>query len=144
MARERTCGIVSRGGALFARVTYVDSTGKRKEITRKALDRADARRIIAELHARIDQHGGEAVLNDRSPLADIIEQYRQEKAQPAEIRDGKKISGLKSHYYPPDMEAGLVGRVAALITGRDEASKTFRRLVREDCAKTVARSRFDY
>src|SRR5262245_12933724 len=98
MARERTGGIVNRGGKLYARMTYVDQFGKRKEITRNALERADARRIIAELHARIDQHGGEAVFNDRSPLADVSEQYRQEKAQPAEIRDGKKISGLKSHY----------------------------------------------
>jgi hypothetical protein len=98
MARERTGGIVSRGGNLYARVTYVDQFGKRKEITRKALDRADARRIIDELHAKLDRHGGEAARKDRSPLADIIEQYREEKAQPADIRDGKKISGLKSHY----------------------------------------------
>lgn len=98
MGRERTGGISNRKGVLYARVSYVDATGKRREVTRKAADRADARRLIDELHALLDSHGGEAVLNSRSTLADIIERYRAEKAQPAVIRDGKKIAGLKSHY----------------------------------------------
>jgi hypothetical protein len=42
------------------------------------------------------------------------------------------VEGKPRLYYPPDMEAGLVQRVAALIAGRDETSKTFRRLVREE------------
>lgn len=98
MGRERTGSIVNRKGVLFARVSYVDATGKRREVTRKATDRADARRIIDELHSRLDSHGGEAVLNDRSTLADIIEHYRAEKAGPAVMRDDKKIAGLKSSY----------------------------------------------
>jgi len=98
MARERTGGTVSRRGKLYARVTYVDQFGKRREITRKALDRADARRIIDELHARLDQHGDQAVLNDRSTITEVIEQYRAEKAGPAVLRDGVKIAGLKSSY----------------------------------------------
>ncbi|HEY6402694.1 MAG TPA: hypothetical protein VI479_14855 [Blastocatellia bacterium] len=98
MGRQRTGSVVNRDGVFFARVTYVDEFGKRKEVTRKALDRADARRIVDELHARIDQRGDAAVLNDRSTLADVIERYRQEKAKPALMRDGKKISGLKSSY----------------------------------------------
>jgi integrase len=96
--RERTGSIVNRDGVLYARVSYMDEFGKRREITRKARDRSDARRIIDELHARLDQHGGGAMLNDRSTLADVIEQYRQEKATPAVIQGGKKISGLKSSY----------------------------------------------
>jgi site-specific recombinase XerC len=34
----------------------------------------------------------------RAFFSNVIERYRQEKAQPADIRDGKNISGLKSHY----------------------------------------------
>jgi hypothetical protein len=98
MARERTGSIVNRDGVLYARVSYVDEFGKRREVTRKAVDRADARRIIDELHARLDQHGGGAVINDRATLADVIEAYRKEKAAPAVVRDGKKIAGLKSSY----------------------------------------------
>src|SRR5262245_55646904 len=96
--RERTGSISTRKGVLFARVSYVDATGKRKEITRRARDRADARRIIDELHARLDQHGADAAQNDRSTVADVIELYRAENAQPAVIRDGKKISGMKPSY----------------------------------------------
>lgn len=44
------------------------------------------------------------------------------------------VEGKPRLYYPPDVEAGLVGRVAALIAGRDEAAKTFRRLVRGEAA----------
>lgn len=98
MGRQRTGSVVNRKGAFYARVSYVDEFGKRREITRKALDRADAQRIIAELHARLDQHGGEAAANDRSTLSTVVELYRAEKAQPAVVRDGRKIAGLKSHY----------------------------------------------
>src|SRR5262249_15416262 len=98
--RERTGSISTRKGVLYARVSYVDATGKRKEITRKAESRADARRIIDELHARLDQHGADAAQNDRATVAEVIELYRQEKAQPAVIRDGKKKSGTKrSHNF---------------------------------------------
>jgi tubulysin polyketide synthase-like protein len=44
------------------------------------------------------------------------------------------VEGQPRLYYPPGMEAGLVRRVATLIAGRDEASKTFRRLVRVEAA----------
>lgn len=98
MSRQRTGSIVNRKGVLFARVTYIDQFGQRQEITRKALDRADAQRIIAELHERIDRHGGEAVANGRLPIADVIERYRQEKAGPAVVQGGKKVAGMKSSY----------------------------------------------
>src|SRR5215471_4365414 len=98
MGRERTGSIVNRKGVLYARVSYVDQLGKRKEITRRAKDKADARRIIDELHARLDSHGPDAAQGDRATVGEVIEQYRQLKAQPAVIRNGKKISGLKSSY----------------------------------------------
>jgi integrase len=98
MGRERTGSITTRDGKLYARVSYVDQFGKRREVTRRAKDRADARRIIDELHARLDQHGEDAAQNDRATVGDVIEQYRAEKAGAAVIRDGRKISGLKSSY----------------------------------------------
>jgi len=98
MARERTGGIVNRKGVLFARVSYVDEFGKRREVTRRARDKAHAKQIIAELHERLDRHGADAVRKDSLPLSAIIEEYRQEKAQPAEMRDGVKIAGMKSSY----------------------------------------------
>src|SRR5262245_33185562 len=96
--RERTGSIVNRKGKLFARVSYIDQFGRRREVTRRAKDRADARRIIDELHARLDRHGETAAQGDRSTVADIIERYREEKAGPAVIRDGVKIGGMKSSY----------------------------------------------
>lgn len=98
MGRERTGSIVNRKGVLFARVSYVDQFGKRREVTRRAKDRADARRIIDDLHARLDQHGADAAQNDRATVGDVIERYRQEKAGAAVIRDGIKVGGLKSSY----------------------------------------------
>jgi hypothetical protein len=42
------------------------------------------------------------------------------------------VDNTPRRYYPADMAPGLVRRVAALVAGRDDASRTFRRLAREE------------
>src|SRR5262245_43943383 len=99
MGKDRTGSIVKRkDGKLYARITYKGEDGERHDITRRATDRKDARRIIKELLNDLEEQGEKAIGVDRMKFSEAAETYRDKKAIPPVIRDGRRIAGLKSWY----------------------------------------------
>jgi integrase len=97
MGKDRTGSIVKRkDGKLYARITYKGEDGDRHDVTRLATDRKDARRIIKELLNDLDEQGEKAIGADRMKFSEAVETYRNKKAIPPVIRDGRRITGLKS------------------------------------------------
>src|SRR5262245_1801220 len=99
MSKERTGSIVKRkNGKIYARVTFKGEDGERHDITRLAADRKDARRIIKELLNDLEERGEKAIAADRMKFSEAVEVYRDKKAIPPVIRNGRRIAGLKSWY----------------------------------------------
>lgn len=96
--KAKTGSIVERKGKLYARVSYTDKDGKRRDITRKAADRNDARRIIRELLDSLEKRGETAMDGDRMKFSDLAARYREDKAIQPVHHNGRKIAGMKSWY----------------------------------------------
>ncbi len=98
MGRPRTGSITTAGKQLFARVTFTDQFGKRRDIKRKALSRTHARQIIKDLLKEIDERGESSLDSSRLTFAQLATHYNERYVTPARFIDSRKVSGLRSHY----------------------------------------------
>lgn len=96
MARERTGTVIKRQGRIYARITYTGEDGKRHDLTRRATDRKDARKIIKELLTGLEKRGEQSIQVDRTTFRSLADAYSQAKVKPAEYRGERKTSGLRS------------------------------------------------
>jgi len=98
MARERTGSIVERGSNIYARVTWTDETGRRREITRKAVNRTEARKLIRLLIAKISPNGASKAIDaERLTFDDLANHYEAHYAIPPVYIDGRKVAGLRAY-----------------------------------------------
>ncbi|MGI8733479.1 MAG: tyrosine-type recombinase/integrase [Pyrinomonadaceae bacterium] len=97
MAKESTGYIgKDKNGKWFARVTLTGSNGKRRNIARRATDRADAKRILKAILRQLENEG-EGVLDcAKLTFNDLADFYANKYLKPAEYRHESKISGLRA------------------------------------------------
>jgi integrase len=102
MARERKGSIIKRksDGLLYARVTFVDSTGKRRDKLRRADDRTHARELIRQMLRELEDNGENALDVSRKTFADLADYYESNYLVEAEYVNGRKIFGLRSLSTP--------------------------------------------
>lgn len=104
MAKERTGSIVQRKPrrkgdkpSWWARVTYIDPvTGRRRDLQRRADNKADARDRVHDLIKEIDTTDGRTIAHERKTFAHLADYYEKHYLKPAEYVEGRKISGLRS------------------------------------------------
>jgi len=104
MAKERTGSIVKRKPrrkgdkpSWWARVTYIDPvTGKRRDLQRRADNKADAKDRVHELIKEIDTTDGRTLAHERKTFSHLADYYEKHYLKPAEYVEGRKISGLRS------------------------------------------------
>ena len=75
MAKERTGLIIKREGKIYARVTYTGADGKRHDLTRRATNRQDARRIINEILTELEKKGEQAIQASKLTFGELAEKY---------------------------------------------------------------------
>lgn len=99
---ERTdkAGKKKKKKEIFARVTFLDSTGKRKDKLRRAESRTHARELIQEMLREINEYGEDALDNNDKTFAELADHYDTQYLTAAEYVDGKKVSGLRSLASP--------------------------------------------
>lgn len=97
--RSREGSYAWKNGNLYARLQYVDETGKLKEKTKRVESNkvSDVWAINRELKDTLKNQGIDALKADKMTFEQLAEKYRQLKVFPPTIKDGKKIAGLKSH-----------------------------------------------
>jgi integrase len=101
MSRERKGSIrETKEGSIYARVTYTDDGGRRREINRKAENRTHARRLIKEILNQLEGVGEKAFYGERMRFRQLSEIYKQAKLLPAEYHDDRKVSGRRSWKDP--------------------------------------------
>lgn len=98
MAREKTGGIVTRkDGRVYARVTYIDEHGRKRQITRLAASRTEARKIVKRMYDEMERgQGAPTVEADKMTFAHLASEYQSAHLQPARYQDERKIAGVRS------------------------------------------------
>lgn len=97
MGRPRSGSIWKHEGHLFARITYTDETGKRRDKKRKALSRTHARQLIKEMLREIEDRGEASLDTSRLTFAHLAKHYKDRYATPAKFIESRKVAGLRSH-----------------------------------------------
>jgi len=84
-------------GRWFARLTFTDSSGKRKNIQRRAENATAAKQLLRELLRSLEDHGEKTFKADQMTFNDLAEYFTANYLKPAEYSSTRKISGMRSH-----------------------------------------------
>lgn len=96
MGRQRKGSIIQRDGKLYARVQFVDSAGRKRDLWRKAESRAQARDIIKQLLRQLDDHGETAHDAHAMTFGQLADFFQEHYLTPAEYVGDRKVSGVRS------------------------------------------------
>lgn len=83
-------------GNWFARVTYTDRNGKRKNIQRKVENKSKGDELLKKLVNSIDNDKGATLETEKLTFKDLIEYYKKHYLKEAQYVNGRKVSGLRS------------------------------------------------
>lgn len=97
MARSKAGSVWTNRGKLYARITYTDQFGKRRDVRRRALSRTHARQLIKEMLREIEDRGESSLDTSRLTFAQLAKHYKDRYATPARYIESRKITGLRSH-----------------------------------------------
>jgi integrase len=83
-------------GIWFARVTYTDRNGKRKNIQRKVENKSKGDELLKKLVHSIDNDKGATLETEKLTFKDLTEHYKKHYLKEAQYVNGRKVSGLRS------------------------------------------------
>jgi integrase len=89
--------IRERRGGVFARVTFMDEGGRRREIERRARNRTEAKEALKQILRDLDDHGENLFDADRMSFADLANYYEKNYLIEPQYVHGRKVAGLRSH-----------------------------------------------
>ena len=95
MPKSKSGSIRKRDGLLYARVTFFDDNGKRREKWKRADNRSHAKELIKEMLRDLDDHGPEIFDNEKMTFADLAEHYKKTYLIAPQYIDGRKIAGRR-------------------------------------------------
>jgi hypothetical protein len=97
MGRERSGYVYQdKGGSWYARITMTDSTGRRRNIRRRAGDRKGAKQALKTLLRQLDDEGETAIEAATMNFNDLCDYYQRTYLHAAEYVREKKVPGLRS------------------------------------------------
>lgn len=95
--RNREGNIVEKNdGRIYARIQFIDETGRQRDKYRRAENRTQARLFIREMRRELETGGTETLTADKITFTDLVKTYSQTKLVAAVVIDGRKVSGLRS------------------------------------------------
>jgi integrase len=81
----------------WARLVFVDPvTGMRRDLQRRAANRADARDRLDALKKDVEATEGRAVSHESKTFNDLADLFEKHYLKPAEYIDGRKVAGVRS------------------------------------------------
>jgi len=83
-------------GAWFARVTYTDRNGKRKNIQRKVENISKGDELLKKLIHSIENDGASSIETEKLTFSDLAKHYTKHYLKEAQYVNGRKVSGLRS------------------------------------------------
>ena len=85
-----------RGDKVYARITYVDASGKRRDVMRLAESKSHAKELAAQMRRDLKDHGSRVVDADRLKFKEMAKYYEEDQVKPAKYHGDRKVSGLRS------------------------------------------------
>ena len=89
--------IRERRGGIFARVTYTDEKGHRRERECRAKNRTDAKEVIKRMLRDLDDYGSASFDASQMSFAQLADYYDKNYLVGPEYVDGRKVAGLRSY-----------------------------------------------
>src|SRR5215510_14230282 len=89
-----------RYGRIYARITYTDDSGNRRDLMRLAESKSHAKELAAQMRQELKDHGSRAVDADRMTFAELAKYYEEDRLIPAQYQDDRKVAGLRSLSSP--------------------------------------------
>lgn len=96
----QTKNYVERGGKIYARITYRDSTGKRRQIWRRAESKTDAKEISFKLEQDLDKFGSESFEHELT-VAEYLDRWLETAKQTVSERTHNDYKNLLKLYVRP-------------------------------------------
>lgn len=95
MPKSRTGSIYQRDGVMYARITFIDQSGKRKQKWKRADSRTHAKDLIKQMLRDLDDHGPEVFDHERITFAELAEHYKKTYLITPQYVDGRKVVGRR-------------------------------------------------
>lgn len=122
MPRERTGSVRirkiegpdgKRKELIYARVTYIDLSGKRKTIERRADSRTHAKALNRQIIQELDEQGARGIDARRMTFAQLAAWFTGRYLVPAQYVENRKISGRRTHEEAVRVKNVLVKHLGA-------------------------------
>ncbi len=96
MGRLRKGAVVERDGKVYARVRFIDDTGRRRDVWRRVQSRKEAHEAIKKMLRELDDLGAKSLDASNMTFDDLADHFQQHYLSPAEYIGERKISGVRS------------------------------------------------
>lgn len=97
MGRERKGSIDVKDGRIYARITWTDETGKKRQLRHRAKDEAHARELITQLLENLANQLSNRISRTTMTFKDLASYFTQTYLKPAKYIQGQKVEGLRSY-----------------------------------------------
>jgi integrase len=81
----------------FARLTYTDEAGVRRNVKRRAENKTAAKETLKQLIRELEDHGERAIESTQMTFAELADYYEDRYLGPAQYLEGRKVSGQRSY-----------------------------------------------
>jgi len=92
--KDKTGYTYQENGRLYARLTYTDETGRRRNVKRRAHNTKQAKAILKDLQEQFEKGGTRAVDAERMTVNDLCDFYCEHYLKPAEYVKNRKCLGF--------------------------------------------------
>jgi integrase len=87
----------------YARVTVIDGNGKRRNLKKRAKDKAEAKEILKTLTRQLEDEGSKIADFSKLTFNDLADFYARQYLKEAVYVDGRKVSGLRDVARPREL-----------------------------------------
>lgn len=83
----------------YARITYTDASGKRRNICRSVDNKTEGYQLLKKLKRELEDHGEKRIDAEKMTFCQLAETYSARKLVPAEYQGETKVRGLRSYKH---------------------------------------------
>src|SRR6266545_488819 len=97
MPRQRRGSFHEDSGKLYARISYIDPSGKRRFKDRQVKNKTEGWKVIDQLYRELDTHGAESLDASRLTFNQLADHLEKHYLIPPEYVNGRKVAGKRSY-----------------------------------------------
>lgn len=93
--RERKGYVFEKEGKFYARVSFTDSKGKRRNLKKTAKSRSEANALLRKLLHQLNSEGEKGIEAEKLTFNQLVDYYEEHYAKTAKFVDDRKVEGLR-------------------------------------------------